>query len=109
MRANARVISISGLVAGSARALAVAAFQRETGKTFAVVSQYDARSRVVGERSGVLVFRAVRKRDCTRKRYSFCPRRKQILTPVSRRTRKHSNDAHSHSGVCNNPRRSSFC
>ncbi len=39
VRANARVISISGLVAGSARALAVAALQRETGKTFAVVSQ----------------------------------------------------------------------
>lgn len=39
VRANARVISISGLVSGSARALAVAALQRETGKTFAVVSQ----------------------------------------------------------------------
>ncbi|HSE18250.1 MAG TPA: transcription-repair coupling factor [Pyrinomonadaceae bacterium] len=38
LRAGARVISISGLVAGSARALAVAALQRETGKTFAVVS-----------------------------------------------------------------------
>jgi transcription-repair coupling factor (superfamily II helicase) len=32
------VISISGLVAGAARALAVAALQRDTGKTFAVVS-----------------------------------------------------------------------
>ncbi|HEV8187141.1 MAG TPA: transcription-repair coupling factor, partial [Pyrinomonadaceae bacterium] len=39
LRANARVISISGLVAGAARALAVAALQRETGKTFAVVSE----------------------------------------------------------------------
>ena len=39
LRANARVISISGLVSGSARALAVAALQREIGKTFAVVSQ----------------------------------------------------------------------
>ncbi|HXQ74682.1 MAG TPA: hypothetical protein VN844_29520, partial [Pyrinomonadaceae bacterium] len=39
VRANARVISISGLVAGSARALAVVALQRETGKTFAVLSQ----------------------------------------------------------------------
>jgi transcription-repair coupling factor (superfamily II helicase) len=39
LRSNARVISISGLVSGSARALAVAALQRETGKTFAVVSQ----------------------------------------------------------------------
>jgi transcription-repair coupling factor (superfamily II helicase) len=39
VRANARVISISGLVAGSARALAIAALQQETGKTFAVVSQ----------------------------------------------------------------------
>src|SRR6476661_9260689 len=39
VRANARVISISGLVAGSSRALAVAALQRDTGKTFAVVSQ----------------------------------------------------------------------
>lgn len=39
LRANARVISISGLVSGAARALAVAALQRETGKTFAVVSQ----------------------------------------------------------------------
>jgi transcription-repair coupling factor (superfamily II helicase) len=39
LRSNARVISISGLVAGSARALAVAALQRDTGKTFAVVTQ----------------------------------------------------------------------
>src|SRR5215203_4736444 len=39
VRSNARVISISGLVAGSARALAVAALQRDSGKTFAVVSQ----------------------------------------------------------------------
>ena len=39
LRANARIVSISGLVAGSARALAIAALQRETGKTFAVVSQ----------------------------------------------------------------------
>src|SRR5688572_11450991 len=39
LRANARILSISGLVAGSARALAIAALQRETGKTFAVVSQ----------------------------------------------------------------------
>src|SRR5215212_8514072 len=38
LRANARVISISGLVAGSARALVVAALQRDTGKTFALVS-----------------------------------------------------------------------
>src|SRR5712675_2076314 len=34
---GARVVSISGLVAGSARALALAALQRETGKQFAVV------------------------------------------------------------------------
>jgi transcription-repair coupling factor (superfamily II helicase) len=39
LRSNARVISISGLVAGAARALAVAALQRASGKTFAVVSQ----------------------------------------------------------------------
>src|SRR5918912_1467420 len=39
LRSNARVISISGLVAGAARALAVAALQRDIGKTFAVVSQ----------------------------------------------------------------------
>jgi transcription-repair coupling factor (superfamily II helicase) len=39
INANARVISISGLVASAARALAVAALQRDTGKTFAVVSQ----------------------------------------------------------------------
>src|ERR1700741_4084645 len=39
LRTNARIISISGLVAGSARALAIAALQRATGKTFAVVSQ----------------------------------------------------------------------
>ena len=38
MRANARVISISGLWRGVARA-ALAALQRDTGKTFAVVSQ----------------------------------------------------------------------
>src|SRR6267142_4651497 len=36
---GARVVSISGLVAGSARALALAALQRETGKPFAVVTQ----------------------------------------------------------------------
>src|SRR5260370_36839834 len=36
---GARVISIGGLVAGSARALAVAALQREVKKTFAVVTQ----------------------------------------------------------------------
>src|SRR5215207_4179450 len=39
LRANARVISVNGLVAGSARALAVAALQRDSGKTFAVVAQ----------------------------------------------------------------------
>src|ERR1700752_4734792 len=39
LRSNTRVISISGLVAGSARALAVAALQRETGKRFAIVAQ----------------------------------------------------------------------
>lgn len=39
LRNNARVISISGLVAGAARALAVAALQREIGKPFAIVSQ----------------------------------------------------------------------
>ena len=39
LQRGARVISISGLVAGSARALALAALQRKTGKTFAVVTQ----------------------------------------------------------------------
>src|ERR1044072_827242 len=39
LRAGARVISISGLVAGAARALAVEALQRDSGKIFAVVSQ----------------------------------------------------------------------
>ena len=39
LRAGTRVISISGLVAGASRALAVAALQRESGKTFAVVAQ----------------------------------------------------------------------
>jgi hypothetical protein len=39
LQRGTRVISISGLVAGSARALAVAALQRETGKTFAIVTQ----------------------------------------------------------------------
>src|SRR4029079_8745210 len=39
LRNNERVMSISGLVAGSARALAVATLQRETGKTFAIVTQ----------------------------------------------------------------------
>jgi len=39
IRNNERLISISGLVAGSARALALAALQRETGKTFAIVTQ----------------------------------------------------------------------
>src|SRR3989440_1648880 len=36
---GARVLSISGLVAGSARALALAALQRETEKRFAIVTQ----------------------------------------------------------------------
>ena len=36
---GARVVSISGLVASSARALALAALQRETGKLFAIVTQ----------------------------------------------------------------------
>jgi transcription-repair coupling factor (superfamily II helicase) len=36
---GARVVSISGLVAGSARALALAALQRETRKLFAIVTQ----------------------------------------------------------------------
>jgi transcription-repair coupling factor (superfamily II helicase) len=39
IKRGSRVISISGLVAGSARALALAALQRETGKLFAVVTQ----------------------------------------------------------------------
>src|SRR5712692_8555295 len=39
IRLGARVISISGLVAAPARALALAALQRETGKVFAVVTQ----------------------------------------------------------------------
>ncbi len=39
IHSGARVVSISGLVAGSARALALAALQRETGKLFAVVVQ----------------------------------------------------------------------
>src|SRR6202140_3249993 len=37
IRRGARVVSISALVAGPARALALAALQRETGKQFAVV------------------------------------------------------------------------
>src|SRR5437667_6926957 len=43
---GARVISISGMVAAPARALAVAALQRETGKQFAVVvpAQHDLES-----------------------------------------------------------------
>ncbi|HUE81160.1 MAG TPA: transcription-repair coupling factor [Pyrinomonadaceae bacterium] len=36
---GARIISISGLAAGSARALAVAALQRDVGKLFAIVTQ----------------------------------------------------------------------
>src|SRR2546422_6605759 len=37
IKRGARVVSISGLIAGPARALALAALQRETGKQFAVV------------------------------------------------------------------------
>jgi transcription-repair coupling factor (superfamily II helicase) len=36
---GARIVSVSGLVAGSARALALAALQRETRKRFAVITQ----------------------------------------------------------------------
>jgi len=39
LRNNEPLISISGLVAGSARALALAALQRDCGKTFAIVTQ----------------------------------------------------------------------
>src|SRR3984893_4227925 len=39
IRRGARVICVSGLVSESARALAVAALQRETGKPFAIVTQ----------------------------------------------------------------------
>src|SRR5262245_32672070 len=39
LQRGARVISVSGLVAGSARALGVAALQREVGRPFAVVTQ----------------------------------------------------------------------
>ena len=36
---GARIVSISGLVAGSARALVMAALQRETKRLFAIVTQ----------------------------------------------------------------------
>ncbi|HEV7744052.1 MAG TPA: transcription-repair coupling factor [Pyrinomonadaceae bacterium] len=39
IKRGAPVVSISGLVAGSARALALAVLQRETGKLFAIVTQ----------------------------------------------------------------------
>src|SRR5713226_9489989 len=39
IRRGARLISISGLVAGPAKALVLAALQRETGKQFAIVTQ----------------------------------------------------------------------
>lgn len=39
LRNNQSLISLSGLVAGSARALVLAALQHETGKTFAIVTQ----------------------------------------------------------------------
>src|SRR5437763_1234246 len=39
IRGGARVVSVSGLTAAPARALLLAALQRETGKCFAVVAQ----------------------------------------------------------------------
>src|SRR5438046_3183003 len=39
IRRGTRVICVSGLVSDSARALAIAALQRETGKPFAIVTQ----------------------------------------------------------------------
>src|SRR5918911_1541327 len=39
LRRGSRIVSISGLTGGPARALAVAALQREAGKPFAVVTQ----------------------------------------------------------------------
>ena len=39
IKRGARVVSISGLVAGSARALVMAALQRETKRLFAIVTQ----------------------------------------------------------------------
>ncbi len=39
IRSGNRVISISGLIMGSSRALALAALQRDTGKLFAIVTQ----------------------------------------------------------------------
>jgi transcription-repair coupling factor (superfamily II helicase) len=39
LRRNAQIISISGLVSGAARALALASLQHDTGKRFAIVTQ----------------------------------------------------------------------
>jgi len=39
IRRGARVVSISGLTGGPARALAVAALQREVGRPFAIITQ----------------------------------------------------------------------
>ena len=39
VRGGARIVSVSGLAANPARALALAALQQETGKCFAVVAQ----------------------------------------------------------------------
>src|SRR6185295_18266154 len=101
LRAGARVISISGLVAGSARALAVAALQRDSGRTFAVVS-HTTRDLESWERD-LRFWHSARKRVARKISWSCLPRR-PIRTPASRHTRKHSNDAHSLSGDYNNAR-----
>jgi hypothetical protein len=105
LRRDARVISISGLVAGAARALAVAALQRDTGKTFAVVS-HTTRDLESWERDLRFWYSALSAKEADDKDILVLPRR-LILTPASRRTRRHSNVAPSPCGDYNNARRSS--
>ena len=60
IRRGARVISISGLVSEPARALALAALQRDTGKSFAIVTQSNRDLEGLGKGPALLVLRASR-------------------------------------------------
>ena len=60
IKRGARVISLSGLVAGSARALALAALQRETGQTLCDCHAIKPGSGAMGSRPAFLVLRSCR-------------------------------------------------
>ncbi len=99
IKRGARVVSISGLVAAPARALALAALQKETGKQFALVVPAQRDLEDLGARHQFLVLRFARREPNAMKRLRYCRLRKAILTLVDRPTPKHSSGARWLSGV----------